>query len=250
MLSQATATFLNSVSSKERMKLMHIHAKSSIEVKIPEDKMNELPKCRWGIVTTIQHMHKMNDIIEQLKTAIIGGQVIGCNASQAEKIKDKVDAWLFVGSGEFHPIQVAMKTKQEVWLWNPITKELGKLNKDIVKKFEQRRRGEIIKFLHAKKIGIIVSTKIGQKNIVRAMDFAKDTDKEYYIFACDELDMRQFENFPFIDFWVNTACPRIADEKTMMINIDDLIEEGILKLQKEPMAYEVPIWMSKMGLQK
>ncbi|MBI4146976.1 diphthamide synthesis protein [Candidatus Woesearchaeota archaeon] len=232
------------------IKVMHVHAKSTLDVRLPQGKLAMLPKQRWGVVTTIQHAHKIGDVLEQLRTAIIGGQVLGCNASEAEKIKDKVDAWLFVGSGEFHPIQVALKTGQEVWLWNPSTQELGLLSDKAAILHAGRKAGELSKYLHAKRVGIIVSTKIGQKNLVRAFELAKNVDKEYYIFACDELDMRQFENFSFIDFWVNTACPRIADERTAMVNIDDLIDAGILKLEKEPMAYEVPIWKSKMGLGK
>ena len=232
------------------MKTLHVHAKSSIDITIPVDKLKQLPKCKWGVVTTIQHAHKISVVLKQLESAQLAGQVLGCNALDAEQIKDKVDAWLFVGSGEFHPIQVALKTGQDVWLWNPAAQELGILDKNISKRFEAHKRAELLNFMHAKKIGIIVSTKIGQKNLMRALELAKMKDKEYYIFACDELDMRQFENFPFIEFWVNTACPRIADEKTAMVNVDDLIEAGVLKLEKENMAYEVPIWKSRMGLGK
>ena len=178
------------------------------------------------------------------------GQVLGCNASAAEKIKDQVDEWLFVGSGEFHPIQVALKTEQRIWLWNPTTKELGVLGQTRIDAWLKLKQGQLNKFLHAKKVGILVTTKIGQKNLMRALELAKNKDKEYFIFACDELDMNEFENFPFIDFWVNTACPRIPDQAINMINIDDLIEAGILKLEKENMAYEVPIWKSGMGLKK
>ena len=229
---------------------MHVHAKSNIDVRLPESKLKKLPNLRWGIITTIQHQHKINDVIEQLKTAVLGGQVLGCNASEAEKIKDKVDAWLFVGSGEFHPVQVALKTGQDVWLWNPSSQELGELDKSRVESWRKRKQGQLNKFLHAKRVGVIVTTKIGQKNLVRALELTKKKDKEYFIFACDELDMAQFENFPFIDFWVNTACPRITDQATNMLNIDDLIDADLLKLEKEPMAYEVPIWMGKMGLKK
>ena len=229
---------------------MHVHARSDIDVKLPEDKLKELPKQRWGIVTTIQHSHKIGDVLEQLRTAIIGGQVLGCNASEAEKIKDKVDAWLFVGSGEFHPIQVALMTKQKVWLWNPVAQTLGILDEETIEKHRKRKQGELSRFLTAKSVGVIVSTKIGQKNLMRALELTKKQDKDYFIFACDELDMSQFENFSFVDFWVNTACPRIPDEATNMINIDDLIDAKILTLEKEPMAYEVPIWKSKMGLKK
>ena len=229
---------------------MHVHAKSNTDVKIPADKLKQLPKSNWGIVTTIQHEHKIQTVIDQLKGAKLAGQVLGCNASEAEKISDQIDAWLFVGSGIFHPIQVALKTNKDVWLWNPDGNELTKLDPKIAEQFRKRKQGELNKFLHAKTVGIIVSTKIGQKNLMRALELQKNKDKDYYIFACDELPMSQLENFNFIDFWVNTACPRIADEKSQMVNIDDLIEAGILKLKKEPMAYEVPIWKSSMGLKK
>ena len=232
------------------MKLMHVHAKSTIDIRMPDSKLKELPKGRLGVVTTIQHEHKIKDILDQLKGAVMAGQVLGCNANDAEKVKDQVDAWLFVGSGEFHPINVALKTGQEVYLWNPVTKEFGKLNPKLIERYEKRKRAELNNFLHAKRVGIIVSTKIGQKNLMRAFELAKKTDKEYFVFACDELDMAQFENFNFIDFWVNTACPRIPDEASKMVNIDDLIDAGVLKLEKQPMAYEVPIWKSKMGLKK
>jgi len=232
------------------MKLMHVHAKSTIDIRMPEAVLKKLPKGRWGVVTTIQHAHKIGDVLEQLRTALLAGQVLGCNASEAEKIKNQVDQWLFVGSGEFHPVQVQLKTDQPVWLWNPVTKELGELPKERVESWRKRKQGQLNKFLHAKRVGIIVSTKIGQKNLMRAFDLQKKQDKEYYIFACDEMDMAEFENFNFVEFWVNTACPRIPDQAVNMINIDDLIDAGVLKLEKEPMAYEVPIWMSKMGLKK
>ena len=228
---------------------MHVHAKSTIDVKLPDDKLKQLPKLRWGVVTTIQHEHKIKEVLDQL-TAVPGGQVLGCNASAAEKIRDKVDAWLFVGSGEFHPVQVALKTGQPIWLWNPVSQKLGELPKERVESWRKRKQGQLSQFFLAKSVGIIVTTKIGQKNLMRALELKKKDDKDYYVFACDELDMHQFENFPFIEFWVNTACPRIPDEATNMINIDDLIDAGYLKLTKEPMTYEVPIWMSKMGLKK
>lgn len=229
---------------------MHVHAKSNIDVRIPDKKLKLLPKLNWGVVTTIQHQHKIKDVLDQLRTAMLAGQVLGCNASEAEKIKDKVDAWLFVGSGEFHPVQVQLKTGQPVWLWNPSSQELGELPKERSDSWRKRKQGQLNKFLHAKRVGIIVTTKMGQKNLMRGLELAKSKDKEYFMFACDEMDMNEFENFNFIDFWVNTACPRIPDQAVNMINIDDLIEAGLLKLEKDPMSYELPIWMSKMGLKK
>jgi len=232
------------------MKLMHVHAKSNIDVRIPNDLLKRLPKQKWGVVSTIQHMHKIGVVIEQLKDAKLAGQVLGCNASEAEKINDQVDAWLFVGSGEFHPVQVALRTKKPVWLWNPTAQKLGELPKERVDSWMKRKDGQVSKFIMAKTVGIIVSTKMGQKNLARAKELMQNKDKEWFLFACDEMNMGEFENFNFIDFWVNTACPRIPDQAVNMVNIDDLIDAGLLNLKKEGSAYETPIWMSDMGLKK
>jgi len=230
------------------MKILHVHAKSNRDIRIPEDKLSELPDVRWGVVTTIQDEHKIEVVLDQLRSAMHAGQVLGCNAIAAEKINDQVDEWLFVGSGEFHPVQVALKTGKRVWLWNPAAQELGILPPGRVESWKKRKRAQVSGFLSANTVGIIVSTKIGQKNLMRARELAKKGDKNYYLFACDELHMPEFENFPFVEFWVNTACPRIPDDNVKMVNIDDLIDAGVFDLEKEPMAYELPIWKSEMGL--
>ena len=54
-------------------------------------------------------------------------------------------------------------------------------------------------------------------------------DKKFYIFAYDTLDIPSLENFPFVQCWVNTACPRIADEKSFMVNIGDLLTPDMVK---------------------
>ncbi|VVB80978.1 2-(3-amino-3-carboxypropyl)histidine synthase [uncultured archaeon] len=224
------------------MKLFHVHLKSNVDVKLPEAVLKRLPK-RLGIVTTIQHLHKIDDIVKQTK-GVLAGQVLGCNASQVEKVNDDIDAFLFVGSGEFHPINVALKTGKKVWLWNPISKNFGLLDEKMIEKYRKQKQGKLSKFLNAKRVGIIVSTKMGQKNLMRAYELMKQSDREYYLFACDEVNFAEFENFNFIDFWVNTACPRIEDSR--IIHIDDLIDAGLLKLKKG--SYEVPIWKSDLGL--
>lgn len=224
------------------MKLFHIHAKSTVDVKLPEEFLKKLPK-RIGIVTTIQHLHRIDDVVRQTK-GILAGQVLGCNASQAVKVNKNVDAFLFVGSGEFHPINVALKTGKPVWLWNPVSKNFGLLDEKLIEKYNKLKQGKLAKFMNSGKIGIIVSTKMGQKNLMRAYELLKKTDKEYYLFACDEVNVSEFENFNFIEFWVNTACPRIENPK--IIHIDVLIDAGLLKLKKG--SYEVPMWKSDLGL--
>jgi 2-(3-amino-3-carboxypropyl)histidine synthase len=182
-------------------------------------------------VTTAQHKHKLSDIKKILENngikAEIAGQILGCNANAAKKIKDKVDAFLYVGSGRFHPIEVQLETGKKVVMANPFTNEAKILEKEEVEKVERQQRGALLKFLSSKEIGIIVSTKPGQEKLKKAFELKKKLkDKNCYVFLADTIDANEFENFPFIECWVNTACPRFADEKRGVVNYE-LVEKNI-----------------------
>lgn len=228
------------------MKTLFVHARSDVDTTIPEEVIKKLPK-NIGIIASIQAAHKIDEIVKQIEGAVAGGQVLGCNAAMANKIKAKVDAYLFVGSGIFHPIQVAIDTKKPVYCYNPFSKEFKQLDEAQIEEFRKKKQGAINRFLHAKNIGIIVTTKIGQKNLQRALQLKQTADKKYFLFVCDTLDFHHLEDFNFIDCWVNTACPRIGDEKKEIVNINDLIAEGILPLPGH-VHYEQPIWIGTKGL--
>ncbi|MBI4450440.1 diphthamide synthesis protein [Candidatus Woesearchaeota archaeon] len=237
------------------MKTLFIHAKSNIDVELPKAALAKLP-ANVGIVTNVQHLHKIKDAAAQLeaagKKAIVAGQVLGCNAWNAVNIKGKVDCFLFVGSGVFHPIQVELATGKPVFTWNPFSEKFQRLPKEEIDSYHRRRKAALNKFLHADRVGIIVSTKAGQLNLRRALELAKQKPmgKSYYIFVCDELHMQELENFPDIQCWVNTACPRIADDSKHMLNIDELSSEGFIKFPSTAAKYDIPIWMDKKGLAK
>ena len=81
-------------------------------------------------------------------------------------------------------------------------------------------------FLHAQNIGIMVSVKPGQYSYKRAKEIKDDLEKKRknaFIFVFDTLDSMEMGNFPFIDFWINTACPRIADDRDKK-NVIDMAE--------------------------
>lgn len=200
---------------------MHIHAKSTADIKLSETALNALP-AKLGVVTTIQHLHKLDETIAQLKAAVKGGQVLGCNVDSAKQIADKVDAFLFIGSGEFHPVAIALGTEKKVFKWNPFTQQLSVVQDEEVEKYKKRRKASLVKFMSSDRIGVLVSTKHGQSRIDEALKLASKKDKEYYVFAFDTLNILDLDNFPFIQCWVNTACPRIADEKPNIINLREL----------------------------
>ena len=209
------------------MKTLFIPAKSDIEIKLPKNVLEKLPE-KIGLVTTIQHLHKLNDVKRQFKKAHIGGQILGCDTGLAEKISNKVDAFLYIGTGKFHPMEVYRKTKKNVFIYNPISKTLSKVDKKEIERMEKRKKGALLKFLSAKEIGVLVSTKSGQRNM-KAVEILKKKYKEknFYIFLFNTLDFNELENFNFVEVWVNTACPRIIDdwEKFNMpvTNFDELL---------------------------
>ena len=210
-----------------------------------------MPKLRWGIATTSQHIHRINEVAEQLPNSVVAGQVLGCNTWNVKGITSQVDGFLFVGSGVFHPIAIARATKKPVWCWNPATQTLAELDKRLVEGYEKRNRAGIAHFLTAKSVGVLVSARPGQKNLGRSLDLqAACPNKKVYVFVCDTLNINELENWPFIDCWVNTLCPRLDDEKLpRFVNIDELKDAGVIDL-KTKQSHEVPIWMSKRGLTK
>ncbi len=225
------------------MKIISIPARAKIDIKLSKSALSKLPK-KIAVLTTSQHVHKIDDVKKQLNTDL-AGQSLGCNVVNALFFKKDVDAFLFVGSGMFHPIYTAYKTSMPVWIWNPFTKVLTKVSEADVDKYAKRRKGALLKFLHAKNIGIIVSLKPGQKNLALAQQLKEQINKNAYIFLTDNLNVEDLENFSFVDCWVNTSCPRLADD-VIMINIDELIEAKVFNPKK---FVEKPIWKDKRGLE-
>lgn len=198
------------------MKTLFIEAKSKDNLDFKNVKLNG----RIGLVSTIQYLDKLKEAQKYLKNSVIGGQVLGCDASNAVKIKDKVDYFLYIGTGEFHPIEVALQTNKPVYIFNPVSKNISKLDDNIVKDYNLKLKGKLTKFHLADKIGILVSIKPGQYNLKEALRLKDKIKKESYIFLFDTLDEKQLENFSDIQFWINTSCPRIDNKN--VINARDL----------------------------
>ena len=217
------------------MKILFLEAKYTGKINLNKIKADKLPE-RIGLVTTVQFVDYLDYTKSSLKDkkVFIGegkqkykGQVLGCDVSSAESIKTKVNAFLYIGTGRFHPLIVAVKTGKDVFCFNPVSSLFSKLKKEDIEKYNKRKKARYVKFLHSDNIGILVSTKPGQNSYKKAVDIKKKLEnegKKCFIFVFDTLDASEMENFPFIDCWVNTACPRIADDpdKKNIINMSDL----------------------------
>ena len=212
------------------MKTLFIEAKADIDISQLSNKVKD--NIKYGLITTIQHLHQLKEINQKLSKSVIGGQVLGCNVSNAVKIKDKVDAFLFIGSGTFHPLEIALRTGKGVYQFNPYINKISIISNSEIDNRKRRIKGTYLKYLNSKVIGLIVSTKKGQNNLKSALEFKQKSDKEIYIFVADNIDLQSLENFPQVECWINTACSRIALEdydkfNKPIINLSDLKSQEI-----------------------
>jgi 2-(3-amino-3-carboxypropyl)histidine synthase len=202
------------------MKTYFIPARSNIE-KI-DFNTEKLPK-NIAIVTTIQYLGEMKKVVAFLQTkkikAVIAGQILGCNSDCAEKIKEKADAFLYVGTGDFHPIGVALRTNKPVFVLNPESMQLKELDGAAVERIRKKRKIMFAKFLSSDLIGVIFTTKPGQSRIQAKLPEKQYPDKRFYYFICDSLNFSELENFSFIECWVNAMCPRIEEDINKDVNI-------------------------------
>jgi len=108
------------------MKTLFIEAKYTGKISLTNEAVSHIPN-RIGLLTTVQFAFQIEDIKSQLigKKVIVPkgkqkhyAQVLGCDVSASEAIKDKVDAFLYIGSGEFHPLGIALKTGKTVFCFN------------------------------------------------------------------------------------------------------------------------------------
>jgi len=103
------------------------------------------------------------------------------------------------------------------------------MQKDAAEKMLKKAHANKVRFLHATNIGIIVTTKSGQQQYKPSKALQKKyPDKKFYTFVTDTVDFGQLENFPFIEAWVNTACPRIGYDDVVhirqaIVNLSDTL---------------------------
>ncbi|MCL6500794.1 MAG: 2-(3-amino-3-carboxypropyl)histidine synthase subunit [Candidatus Pacearchaeota archaeon] len=209
------------------MKFLFLPSKAlfTLSLESIRSKLKGLPNSikTIGLVSTIQHTQALPTIRKQLelqgKKAIINGngQILGCNTINATAIQDKVQAYLYIGSGKFHPLAIALSLRQQkpIFLYNPLTSEFSRLSEKEIQAALARKKAAKIKFLGAKTVGILVSTKPGQNRLKQAEALKtrlKKQGKKCYIFIANDIDLNQLENFPQIEAWVNTSCPGLSLE--------------------------------------
>jgi len=185
-----------------------------------------LPK-NIGLISTLPFLNLAQELKHYLKNkgkkVIIhgDGQILGCNIKNAEAIQNEVEAFIYVGSGKFHPLMLALSLKKPkpIFIYNPITQEFSRLKGKEIEKAAARKKTAKIKFLWAKNFGILVSTKRGQQKLEKAIMLKEKIEKQgknAFIFLFNNFDQEQLENFTSIECWINTACPGLSLENPFL----------------------------------
>lgn len=208
---------------------LFIEAFANIDVK------KDLKRClevltdysRIGLVTTTQHLHLLNEMKDFLedngKEVVLGsskstrkGQVLGCNFSSIKNLDAEV--FLFVGSGNFHPLGIHLFTNTPVFALDPYNSEIREMT-EYADRILRIRFARIVKAREAKKWGIIVSSKEGQYRMELANEIKrilKDNGMEGFIIMLDNVNPDALLAYLELDAFVVTACPRIAIDDSQM----------------------------------
>jgi len=243
------------------METLFLEAPYAGEVKVTDELISKISEYKGNnddnnkpsiaVFAAVQFVDKVEEVIEQLKIAGINaetcqparthtkGQILGCdvyhsNFKTADFDIEDINCFLYLGDGKFHPFALLYAQKDNekkipVICYDPIGKSIITLTEQDIEKKIKRYRGSLVKFLSSDKIGIIVTIKPGQE-FLRPSKILEEKypDKKFYYFIDDTLSFNQLENFPFIQSWVNTACPRVGFDdqekfRNGVINLTDAL---------------------------
>jgi len=197
-----------------------------------------------GILASVQHIkaieyvrsfleeHNVHTLVGKGDSRITyPGQVLGCNFSAAREVKEHVDCFVFLGTGEFHALGAKIVSGKDVFVLDPYSRSVKKVDDE---NFLKRRYMAIARAKDAQKLGIIASSKIGQRRLKLAKNLKNMIEragKRAYLIMADNIVP---ENFYYgVDAYVNTACPRITYDdysrfnKVVLSPIELLIALGI-----------------------
>ena len=170
--------------------------------------------ARIGLITTAQHLHQLprvrtflrqrgfDVVVERGRGGVQPGQVLGCNLSAAPR---NADAVLYLGTGAFHPLGVALSTGLPVVQADLELAEARRVDAD---EFRKRRYLTMARALDARRWGIIVGEKAGQRLLPVALELKRKVPGAVLL-AMDSITPASLEGLP-MDAYAVCACPRVA----------------------------------------
>jgi 2-(3-amino-3-carboxypropyl)histidine synthase len=230
------------------MKILFIEAKADKDfTSVIAKSLKSIPEKRIGLISTVQFTNQLEKVKKTFEdnnkvvvigkpsgSAVLDGQILGCDVSSATNVINEVDCFLYLGTGNFHPFgilakpnlnevqmgaakqKVSLATDKPLYVLDPFTEKLRGITKEEKQKLWKKQVLRLEQFKACRTIGIIVSTKLGQCRLQAEPEELKEKlekqGKKVYLFVCDNITNSELLNFPRIEGWVNTACPRLADD--------------------------------------
>ena len=124
------------------------------------------------MVASIQHLHLVFDYKKRFEAAgfevevpvggarlTFPGQVLGCNYSGDD---DEIGHYLFLGSGDFHPIGLALHTGKPLAMLDPYSGDASEMGTDRIERILRQRFGLIMAIQDAQNFAILIGEKPGQ----------------------------------------------------------------------------------------
>lgn len=212
---------------QEKVPTIYIEAKAKVNANTAIRKALPLLKG-WktiGLATTTQHVHTLERAKSLLREAgkkvVVGeagglvkhaGQVIGCDYTAVKSIADEVEAFLFIGGGRFHATGVSLATGKPTVVADPYEKRAYSIENEVQRIIKQRW-ASICEAKQAETFGVLIGLKTGQKRVEEALQVKEKLEKSgktVTLLALRQITPETLMQFPRINAFVNTACPRIA----------------------------------------
>lgn len=185
---------------------------------------------RVGLLTTVQHLPWIDEVRRFLEgrgvevrvgeadgRTAYATQLLGCDVHPARAVEAEVDAFLYVGTGDFHPLGVALVTSKPVVVADPFTGDVRTLD-GLKDRVLRQRHAAIARAREAERFGVIVSQKVGQYRMAlarRAKELLEAHGRSAILLLMDVVSPELLQGYR-VDAFVNTACPRIAiDDQAM-----------------------------------
>lgn len=236
------------------MKLKFIRANYKIDFDINNEffetlKNNITPKSKIALYCAAQFLNNLDKIKTKLITlgyevistkpfrTFENNQILGCNSYFDNlKLENDINCFLYIGDGNFHPYallyaQEKLDKKIPIIVYIPNSGKTEIYAEDLIEKNLKKRKGNLLKFHVSKDIGVFISSKWGQEYFKSSLKLKNMySEKNFYFFIGDNFNEIEMDNFPFVDVWVNSACPRIGQDDVLrhnkaLINIKDIWKE-------------------------
>ncbi len=179
---------------------------------------------RLGLVTFSQHMQQLAPVKEQFEkkgfevevgkdnSLLMGSQMFGCDFSTAYPLREKVDAFCFLGESEFHAVGLALATDKPTYMLDPYMNEVT----DMASAADERKKRAVLavyKALDARVFGVVTGLKEGQMMLGRSRWISKKLEmhgRKVVQLALRDITPERLAPHRDVEAFVQTACPRIS----------------------------------------